>query len=219
MNTENVKQLPNPFFTVIIAAYNRANLLPRALNSVIDQTEPDWEAIIIDDGSTDNTFQDIFPYLKLFPEIRYIRQPHKGRICSKNNGIKAASGRYITFLDSDDEYHPSHLGFRKSILLQDPEIIFLYGGAKIIGNQYVPDRFDVTKKIRLEKCVIGGTFFIERETALKMNGFREISFGADGDLYDRIRGAGVKTQEVTATTYVYHHETEDSVTNRMMACL
>ena len=142
MNTETSKSLSSPFFSVIIAAYNRANLISRALDSLVNQTEQDWEAIIVDDGSTDNTYPGIFPYLKFYPGIKYIRQPHKGGAYSKNSGIKAASGKFITFLDSDDEYHPLHLGSRKSKLLENTSVKFLYGGGKVLGNQYVPDRFN-----------------------------------------------------------------------------
>ncbi len=216
MNVENGKGSSVPFFSVIIATYNRANLIPRAIDSLINQTESDWEAIIVDDGSTDNTYTRISSYLKTFPGISYIGQQHKGGIYSKNAGIMTACGKYITFLDSDDEYEPGHLESRKSILVQNPSVGFLYGGAKVLGNQYVPDRFNIRKKIRLDRCVIGGTFFIERSTAKMLNGFREIDFGSDADLFDRIREAGIKIMKVKKLSYVYHHDTEDSITNMML---
>jgi len=80
---------------------------------------------------------------------------------SINDGIELSWGKYISFLDSDDEYDPIHLKSRKSILIQNPSIRFLYGGVKILGNQFAPDRIDPTKKINPADCVIGGTFFIE----------------------------------------------------------
>ena len=206
----------SPFFSVIITTYNRAILLKRALKSLISQTENDWEAIIIDDGSTDNTYEHILPFLRRNQGIKYIKQPHGGEASSKNAGIKSATGRFITFLDSDDEFDRSHLESRKSILMQDPSIKFLYGGVKILGNQFVPDRFDAGKKINLNDCVIGGTFFIDRNIAISLNGFKYILLGTDADLFDRARKDHVSMKEVLYSTYIYHHETEDSITNRLL---
>ena len=163
-----------PFFSVIITTYNRANLLVKALDSLICQTENDWEAIIVDDESTDDTYLRVLPYIQANSNIRYISVIHGGEAMSKNKGISSSFGKYITFLDSDDEYELSHLQKRKEILMHDPSIRFLYGGTKIIGNQYVPDRFDPSKIIHLSKCTIGGTFFIEKDTLLKLKGFRKI---------------------------------------------
>lgn len=204
-----------PFFSVIIAAYNRANLIKRALNSLIAQTEPDWEAVIVDDGSTDDTYSVVLPYIKTNSRIKYVRKTHSGEVPAKNTGIWSAGGKYITFLDSDDEYDAVHLESRKNILQQDPEIKFIYGGAKIIGSQFVPDRFNPDKLINLNKCVIGGTFFIDRDILISLNGFKDMQIGTDADLFDRIKDASIKMMKVEDPTYIYHHETEDSITNML----
>jgi glycosyltransferase involved in cell wall biosynthesis len=201
---------------VIITTYNRANLITRTIDSLISQSEKDWEAIIVDDGSTDETFSHIGQYLKFYSEIRYIKQSHKGFVAAKNTGLKSASGRFITFLDSDDEFDPIHLESRKLFLIQNPSVKFLYGGVKVIGDQYVPDRFNPAKKVNLDECIIGGTFFIERNTANYLNGFRDLPLGDDADLFDRAKAAGVPAMKVYHPTYIYHRETDDSVTNRLL---
>ena len=208
--TDTLKQ---PFFSVIITTYNRAHIVDRALNSLISQTETDWEAIVIDDGSTDDTFQEILPFLRLNRRIKYRKIAHGGEVVAKNEGIKLSEGRFITFLDSDDEYASSHLKSRKKLLLQNPAVKLLHGGVKIIGNQYVPDRFNPAKQIHLEDCVIGGTFFIEWETMQNLNGFKPIELGTDADLFDRAESAEVSIMKTDLPTYIYHHETEDSITN------
>ncbi len=213
------KAIGKPYFSVIIAAYNREDLITRALDSLIRQTEKDWEALVIDDGSTDRTYGTVFTYLKIFPQIKYFRQQHSGSASSKNRGINESAGRYITFLDSDDEYSPEHLARRKFILEQDPSVKFLYGGARILGNQYVPDRKNMTRRINLNRCVIGGTFIIESTLAKEMNGFNTGNFGADADLFERLGKAGIKMIKASEPTYIYHHENEDSVTNRILAGL
>ncbi len=208
-----------PFFSVVIAVYNGEKLIGRALDSLIAQTEMDWEAIVVDDGSTDRTYGTLFPYMITFPHIKYFRQRHSGSASSKNRGIRESAGKYVTFLDSDDEYSPGHLACRKSLLLNDPSIAFLHGGARILGNQYVPDRNNISRRINLRRCVIGGTFIIDSRVARELNGFDTGNFGADADFYDRIRSSGYKMRKVADTTYIYHHENEDSVTNRMLARL
>ncbi|MEP6626957.1 MAG: glycosyltransferase family 2 protein, partial [Ginsengibacter sp.] len=92
-----------PFFSVIITTYNRAGLLIRALESLTSQEETDWEGIIVDDGSTDDTAIAVLPYLKPGSNFRYIRQQNTGYSDAKNTGIFSATGKYVTFLDSDDE--------------------------------------------------------------------------------------------------------------------
>jgi len=215
-NTNNKERSEKPFFSVIITTYNRSYLLKTALDSLIYQTEQNWEAIIVDDESTDNTYQEILPYLEHNPGLKYIRKNHSGEALSKNAGIELSKGKFITFLDSDDEYAPNHLQSRKEILVHDPTVKFLHGGVKIIGNQYVPDRFDYTKKIHLSKCTIGGTFFIERSVIMQLKGFRKIILGTDADLFDRALEAGIPIRETRIQTYIYHHENEDSITNNLI---
>jgi len=212
----NSKLTSQPFFSIIITTYNRAHLLKKALDSLIYQTEDDWETIIVDDESTDDTYLQVLPYLSCSPKIRYLRKVHSGEAMSKNAGISSSIGKYISFLDSDDEYDPTHLESRKAILMQDPSIRFLYGGAKIIGNPYVPDRFNYEKRISLSECVIGGTFLIERNVFSQLNGFRKILLGTDSDLFDRAVEAGIFMKETKIQTYIYHHETEDSITNNLI---
>jgi glycosyltransferase involved in cell wall biosynthesis len=96
-----------PFFSIIIPTYNRAYLLSKAIESVIGQTFTNWELLIIDDGSTDNTNE----LVKSFTDsrIRYIWQENQERSAARNNGIKQAKGDYICFLDSDDYFLQNHL--------------------------------------------------------------------------------------------------------------
>lgn len=211
-----IRRIPavQPMFSVVIASYNRAALLKRAINSLLAQKEKDWEAIVVDDGSTDDTFNKIQPLIHPRASIRYFRKPHSGAIPSRNFGIRASRGRFVTFLDSDDEYDPRHLEYRKKFIDRNPAVSFLYGGAKITGHQYVPDINNPSNRINLKDCVIGGTFVIERELLLSLNGFRVITLGSDSDLFERLRKTGIIMEEIKLPTYIYHREDQDSITNR-----
>jgi glycosyltransferase involved in cell wall biosynthesis len=96
-----------PTFTVVIPTYNRARLLPRSLTSVLRQTLRDFELIVVDDGSTDDTRHVVGAFADA--RVRYIYQPNQGRSAARNTGIGLARGDWITFLDSDDEALPGWL--------------------------------------------------------------------------------------------------------------
>jgi glycosyltransferase involved in cell wall biosynthesis len=96
-----------PFFSVILPTYNREKMLPNAIRSVIAQEFSEWELIVIDDGSTDNTNKIVADFQDA--RIMYIYQENAERSAARNNGIRHARGKYIAFLDDDDEYLPVHL--------------------------------------------------------------------------------------------------------------
>ncbi len=98
-----------PFFSIIIPTYNRAHFLDRTITSVINQTYKNWELLIIDDGSTDNTENVVQRYATSDSRVRYIYQENKRVSAARNNGLKNANGNYLCFLDSDDEYKSHHL--------------------------------------------------------------------------------------------------------------
>jgi glycosyltransferase involved in cell wall biosynthesis len=210
-----VKPPTAPFFSVIITTYNRAALLKRALNSLLAQTETDWEAIIIDDGSTDQTEFEVCAYRSR--QIKYFRQESHGASEAKNRGMYLSRGKFITFLDSDDEYHPTHLESRKQILINN-QIDFLHGGVEVIGNQFVPDRYNYGRQIPLSECAIGGTFFIRKNVALLLKGFRDLPLGSDGDLLERADQKNISIAKTNLPTYIYHRENGNSITNNLAGC-
>ncbi len=117
----------NPFFSIIIPTYNRAHMLPIAIQSVINQTCRDWELIIVDDGSTDNTNEVVASYNN--DRIIYIYQANQERSVARNNGIKHAKGAYVCFLDSDDYYLPERLDLLyEEIIQRKKPIALLYTG-------------------------------------------------------------------------------------------
>lgn len=104
-----------PEVSIIMPTYNRADTIMRAIDSVIKQTFQEWELIVIDDGSTDSTSQLV---IGIDPRIQVIRQDNHGVAASRNRGLLASKGRFISFLDSDDEWLSHYLelaiGFMKA---------------------------------------------------------------------------------------------------------
>src|SRR5687768_14974485 len=90
--------------SVVIPCYNRARFLPEAVETVLDQTYPNSEIVVVDDGSTDNTAEVV----KGYPRVRYLRQHQQGPSAARNTGLRACRGQYVVFLDADDRLLPNH---------------------------------------------------------------------------------------------------------------
>ena len=112
-----------PIVSIIIPTYNRAGLITETLKSVFAQTYKDYEVIVIDDGSTDNTEEVLAPYMD---RIRYIRQENAGVSVARNRGMLAATGEFIAFLDSDDLWYPEKLEKQVACMKEHPEIGMTY---------------------------------------------------------------------------------------------
>jgi glycosyltransferase involved in cell wall biosynthesis len=101
------------YVSVIIPARNRASLIERAVRSVLTQTYQDFEIIVVDDGSTDNTPQTVAGLIREDRRVRFLRHDiNRGAQAARNSGIRAALGNWIAFLDSDDEWLPDSLALR-----------------------------------------------------------------------------------------------------------
>lgn len=111
-----------PLISVIIPTYNRAELLPRAIDSILAQTFTDFELIVIDDGSTDNTAQILKNYARQDKRIKVITQKNCGVSCARNNGLKSARGTYVSMLDSDDYALKDMLERQVSYMRKHPEL-------------------------------------------------------------------------------------------------
>lgn len=113
--------MSNPYFSVILPTYNRGHLMAVAIESVRNQKFEEWELIIVDDGSTDNTRALVQRFQQQDPRIKYLFQENAERSVARNNGIAQARGKYICFIDSDDYYLPEYLLAFKKIILKNKE--------------------------------------------------------------------------------------------------
>jgi len=119
--------MKTPRVSVIIAAHNYAPFLPQTLDSVLAQTMPDWECIVVDDGSTDATPDVGRAYEQRDSRIRYVRQANGGPSAARNNGIRVSSGEYLQFLDADDLLDAAKLQRHASFLEQHSDTDIVYG--------------------------------------------------------------------------------------------
>lgn len=203
--------MAQPLVSILMATYNRAELLPRALESVLLQSWHNWELLIVDDGSTDGSAALLTEFTGIDGRIRVLRQENAGPALSRNLALRESCGDLVTVLDSDDAYDVDHLSLRVNFMRTHPEIDFLYGGFRAIGNDaqmMIPDVLDPSRQVPLEDCIVGGTFFA-REGVIERAGGWEGGYGEDARLYARIR-AMYRVHHVEFPTYRYHRDTIDS---------
>ena len=187
----------NPKVSIILPSFNRAYLLPRAIKSILNQTFQDFELIIVDDGSSDNTEE----VLNSFKDKRiiYIRHDrNKGASAARNTGLKVASGEYIAFQDSDDEWIPDKLEKQIKVFEAAPsEVGVVYTSFwKYLNNNekiYIPNPKIKLKEKYIFKELLKHNFIglptaiIRKECFEKVGRFdEELSCLEDWDLFIRI---------------------------------
>tara|TARA_X000000950_G_scaffold284760_1_gene388648 strand:- start:276 stop:1145 length:870 start_codon:yes stop_codon:yes gene_type:complete len=126
-----------PFFSVVIPTYNRDEYLERAVRSVLRQSFKDFELLIVDDGSTDGT-KDYLSKLKSnfcsTSRLKVINQKNSGVSAARNIGIRESSGKWIAFLDSDDEWSKKKLEIQKKYIERNPSCMWCHGNERWIRN-------------------------------------------------------------------------------------
>ena len=120
--------------SVITPCYNGSKYISETILSVISQTYSNWEMIIIDDGSTDDSANIINSYIATDPRIFLIQQDNKGSAAARNTGIKHAKGRYIALLDADDLWEPDFLKEQISFM-QEKNTVCVYSSYKCINEK------------------------------------------------------------------------------------
>jgi glycosyltransferase involved in cell wall biosynthesis len=203
----------SPTISIILPVFNRKHLIGRAIESVENQSFSDWELLIIDDGSTDGLETLILPQVKQNPKWRYMAHSNRKSSQTRNVGIHAAVGDYITFLDSDDEYTPDHLKRRVDYFRKNPDVDIIHGGVELVGpddTHFVKDVFDPLKIIHISDCCVGATFFGKREAFLASGGFKMMEYSAESELLPRLESRFV-IKKVDYPTYRYYTGLEDSI--------
>ncbi len=134
-----------PLFSVVLPTYNRAKSVAAAVRSVIAQTEADFECLLVDDGSTDDTRRELSAFSD--PRLRtWFNAANRGQHACRNQAIREARGSWIAFLDSDDLYLPGRLEALKSAIASAPEIDFWFTNAyvhrygRVIGTLFPRSR-------------------------------------------------------------------------------
>ena len=185
--------------SIVTPCFNVRRYVGAAVESLLAQTHARWEAIVVDDGSTDGTAEIVSAFAD--PRVRLIRQPNKGVSAARNCGIKAAHGDAILFLDADDWLAPDALA-RLVAVLDRPDIVAAYGafcfvtedGARVVRHKTGPfPDGDIVERLLVENLFAnGGHLLIRARTVRAIGCFRDdLRFGEDWEYWCRLALAGL----------------------------
>ncbi len=160
--------------SIIIPTYNRAHFIHRAIESVLNQTYEDWELIIVDDGSTDNT-ETVVHEFSCDQRIKYLQKKKSGATHSRNVGVEKSTGDFITFLDSDDEAKPNWLESFFFKINQGAEIACCgfeyYDHMGNIINEILPGNLGNLYGNKIGRFSNGGVFILRKELFTHIGGY------------------------------------------------
>lgn len=188
------KEMKKGMVSVITPTYNRESFLPIAVKSVLSQSFLNWELLIIDDGSTDNTRKIVRDY-ELDSRIRYFYQENSGQAAARNVGLGHANGEYICFLDSDNAWVRDKLKIQIALFAEIANIDVVYGDIEIIDrdgkvlSRKNMARFSghITEHLLQDNCVSFNTAMTKASTLKLIGGMDEaVGVGDDYDLWLRI---------------------------------
>jgi len=203
-----------PLVSVIIPTYNRRHIIARSVDSVLAQTFTDYEIIVVDDGSTDNTGEFLKKHYG--NRIQYIAQPaNRGLATARNRGIEESRGTYIAILDDDDLWFPEKLALQVALLEKDSEISLGYcgtmkvnGRGEMIEEIRPAQRGHIFEAMLYQNCLLGpASVAIFPRTVLRTSGLFDTGFSAcaDWDLWVRMARCGkVDFVDRPLVQYVIH---------------
>jgi glycosyltransferase involved in cell wall biosynthesis len=155
-----------PLISVIVTCYNYGKFLPEALESILAQTYSDWQCIVIDDGSKDDTAIITKKFVDGDERFRYVYQQNQGISAARNAGIEISEGEYIQFLDADDKMPPTKLQFLLQSFKENPSADIVYGDTLFFHTdtpgKYFEDRDSKKSKTRHLKVSGSGKEMVKR---------------------------------------------------------
>ena len=202
-----------PQVAVIIPAYNQSQYLRQAIQSVLDQTFIDWEAVIVDDGSSDDTRNVAHSFTD--SRVRYIYQENRGLSAARNTGIRSSAAPYLSFLDSDDMFLPEKLALLLDALEQQPELGMVAGQAIPVDeyNQRVGKIMDTPLPQQPERLLLGNPLHVGsvllRRSWQEQAGFFDESLRSyeDWDMWLRLSVLGCRMSYVNKPVSLYRFHT------------
>ena len=207
-----------PSVSVIIPAYGHRDFLMQTLESVFAQSYTDYEVIVVNDGSPDDT-ETLLAHLVREGRIQYVKQDNRGQAIARNRGLSMASGRYIALLDDDDLWPADKLSWQVEELSRQPEAVMVYGQhlqlgkspAKIFPGEFAPDGSAFDAFVDAGWIRSPGQTLIRAEVLRDIGGFDAAIWGTDDwDLWLRLAKAGAFIYRPRVALHYRMHQTNAS---------
>jgi glycosyltransferase involved in cell wall biosynthesis len=202
------------YFSIIIPSFNRAYIIERAIEAVLGQSFQDWELLIVDDGSTDNTQSIIEPYL-IDQRIKYLYQKNKGVCSARNKGALNARGSYLIFLDSDDFVENNWL--EDFYILKDQKFDIIFCSMKMVK---------IDNSIRLVSCsdpyndgkskgiIIPGSWIVTKDIFISSGMYDEkIKYGENTELRLRFNEEQLNVGIIDKYNFIYNESLDGGSKN------
>lgn len=199
--SEQLQESKTPTFTIIVPTYNQAQYLGACLDSVLSQTDADWEAIVVNDGSTDNTRQVADSYAKRDSRFRVFHKANGGVASALNKGLEQARGKWVQWLSSDDLFDPRKLEINRRAIATHPDCKFFYSYFRLLRESTgeltdhglwgpLPDREVQIPTLFYRNYVSGITICVDREAWREVGVFDpSLRYGQDYDMWLRLLGS------------------------------
>ncbi len=183
--------------SVLIPAYNVSKFLPKALESILSQTFLDFEIIVVDDGSVDNTKNIVERYTKRYGEkIRYIYQANRGLAAARNTGLRHSRGEYIALLDADDEWLPNRLAEGVRVLDENPAVGLVHSNSMRISEIGEIIRINKRNPRLLSGWIFNNLFLREADVSCPTVVFRRDCIEKVGEFDENLSRLGCEDREL-----------------------
>jgi glycosyltransferase involved in cell wall biosynthesis len=207
-----------PRVTIVIPCHNLGAYLDEAVQSALDQTFPDFDIVVVDDGSTDEATRRLLADYRR-PRTRVIRQAHRGLPAARNRALAETEATYICALDADDRLAPTYLERSVAVLDADPSLAFASHWVRTFGDEVTewrPERCDLAAV--LDMNTINGAALVRREALLAVGGWDEsMREGCeDWDLWLRLLERGYRGTIIPEVLF-YYRRRPGSMSRVMMA--
>lgn len=206
--------------SVVTPAFNAADSIERVVSSVASQSVPVLEHIVVDDGSSDDTMGELGRLERNFAHLQIISQPRQGAARARNAGIEMARGRYIAFLDADDEWQPEKLA-RQIAFMEDSGAVFTYGDylrVRASGGhaRHVRTPESLTYRDFLRGCPIGCLTVAYNQEALGKVFMPDVRRGHDWGLWLGLTRNGAVAKRYPGTEAFYHVSRRSLSRNKLL---
>jgi glycosyltransferase involved in cell wall biosynthesis len=208
-------------FSVIIPCYNHAHFLNDSLSSLLSQSYSDWEAIIVNDGSTDNTIVVASNWCNLDSRIKLVSISNKGLSTARNKGFEFSSGDFIALLDSDDKYASNHLELISKLFKEDADLVFT-GYTYFSDNAVVNHNVNLSAEFNFSQIlnhnIVPPVAVAFKRTLLLQSGYFDSSLKSaeDWDLWIRFFKIGAKLS-ILEKSSCYYRISENSMSRQFLS--